>query len=66
MANKRRTYILKLSKHNEKKEKEFELNFQQSLTTAERFEMMFYMSNLMKEMLLKNGYRKPFEIIKRT
>jgi hypothetical protein len=65
MARKRRNYLLKLDKDNERKEREFELNFQQSLTIAERFKLMFYMSNLMKEMLIKNGHRKPFEIIKR-
>jgi hypothetical protein len=66
MARKRRSYLLKLAKDDERKEREFELNFQQSLTIAERFTLMFYMSDLMKEMLLRNGHRKPFEIIKRT
>lgn len=33
--------ILKLTKDNPKKELEFEVNFQLSLTTGERFEMMF-------------------------
>ena len=66
MVKKRKTHILKLNKYSEKKEKQFELDFQDSLTIAERFQMMFYMSNLMKEMLIKNGYRKPFEIVKRT
>lgn len=33
--------ILKLAKDNPKKELEFEIKFQLSLTTAKRFEMMF-------------------------
>jgi hypothetical protein len=32
---------LKLSKHNEKQEIEFELNYLTSLTTQQRFQMMF-------------------------
>jgi hypothetical protein len=33
--------ILKLDKHNEAKEIEFELDYLTSLSTGERFEMMF-------------------------
>ncbi len=45
---------------------EFEIDFQSSLTTQERFEMMFIKSNQIKELLFKNGHRKTFEIIKRV
>jgi len=62
---KHKTYILKLKKSNPKKELRFELDFQLSLSTQERFTMMFRRSNLIKEILIRNGYRKPFEIIKR-
>jgi hypothetical protein len=65
MQNKREVRTLKLGRHNEKKELQFELDFQRSLTTSERFEMMFRMSNIFKEMLIENGHRRPFEIIKR-
>ncbi|MEW6619349.1 MAG: hypothetical protein AB1422_08450 [bacterium] len=58
--------ILKLDKDNEKKEMEFELKYLLSLTTRQRFEMMFKKSKEMRELLEKSGYRKPFEIIKRT
>ncbi|MEW6608024.1 MAG: hypothetical protein AB1414_11335 [bacterium] len=58
--------ILKLNKDNEKKEREFELKYFLSLTTRQRFEMMFKKSKEMRELLEKSGYRKPFEIIKRT
>jgi len=65
MGARNRTYVLKLSKDNLQKELQFELDFQLSLTTAQRFEMMFRRSNQIKEMLIKNGYRKPVEIIRR-
>lgn len=65
MKQKHKTHILKLKRDNPKKELQFEIDYQSSLTTKERFEMMFKRSNQLKEMLIKNGHRKPFEIIKR-
>ncbi|MGB9721635.1 MAG: hypothetical protein ACPL28_09170 [bacterium] len=62
---KKKFWFLKLKKPDYKKELQFELDFQSSLTTQQRFEMMFRQSNIMKEILIRNGYRKPFEIIKR-
>jgi len=50
----------------EEKELDFELAYQLSLTTQQRFEMMFEKSRVLKELLIKHGHRKPFEIIKRT
>jgi len=58
--------VLKLDRHNEKEEITFELKFQMSLTTRQRFEMMFKKSKEMKKLLEKSGHRKAFEIIKRT
>lgn len=61
--------ILKLKKHNEEKEIEFELKYLLSLTTRQRFEMMFKKSEEMKRLLEKSGYSPdPFgtETIKRT
>lgn len=58
--------ILKLKKHNERKEMEFELKYLLSLSTRQRFEMMHKKSEEMKRLLEKSGYRKPFKIIKRT
>lgn len=58
--------ILKLNKHNPKKEIEFELRFLKSLSVKERFEMMFKKTKEMVSLLEKSGHRKPFEIIKRT
>lgn len=58
--------ILKLSQHNEEKEIEFELEFLRSLSVRQRFEMMLKKTKEMINLLEKNGYRRSFEIIKRT
>jgi hypothetical protein len=60
--------IIKLEphQHNEDRELEFELDYLLSLTTAQRFEMMLRKSREIAEELLKRGYRKPVEIIKRA
>ena len=55
--------ILKLSEHDPERELEFELA---SLSTAERFELMFKKSREMAEILLRNGHREPVEVLKRT
>jgi hypothetical protein len=57
--------ILKLDKHNEEKEIEFELDYLTSLTTKQRFQMMFQKTKEMLSLLKKNEYRKVTEIIKR-
>jgi len=58
--------ILKLDRHDEGKEIEFELDYLTSLTTSQRFELMSTktkeMLNLLRE---KNEHRKITEIIKR-
>ena len=58
--------VLKLDRYNEKKEITFELKFQMSLTTRQRFEMMFKKTEEMRKLLEKSGHRKAFEITKRT
>ena len=58
--------IYKSSKNNEKKEQEFELKYQRSLSLTERFRMMLHQSKLVLQMLIDHGHRKPTEIIKRT
>lgn len=60
------TPILKLKKHSDKKEKEFELKYQRSLSLTERFRMVIHQSKLVLQMLINHGYRKPAEIIKRA
>lgn len=58
--------ILKLNRHNTKKEIEFELMFLKSLSVRERFEMMFRKTKEIVSLLEKSGHRRPFEVIKRT
>jgi hypothetical protein len=58
--------ILKLEKDDENKQLEFELAYQRTLTTQERFELMLRKSREIAEVLLKYGYRKPVEIILET
>jgi len=58
--------ILKVDKDDEDKELEFELAYQRTLTTQERFELMFRKSQEIAEVLLRHGYRKPVEVVKRA
>ncbi len=57
--------ILKLDKHDEDKEIEFELDYLTSLTTSQRFELMFTKTREMLRLLKKDGRRTTTEIIKR-
>jgi len=57
--------VLKLNKHNEKKEIEFELDYLTSLTTQQRFEMMFRKTREMLRLLKRNERKKTTEVIKR-
>ncbi len=50
----------------EMRELQIELDYQASLTTEQRFEMMLKKSIEMASELIRRGYRKPFEIIKRS
>lgn len=59
------THVLKLDKSDEKRELDFEIAFQLSLTTRQRFDMMFKRSEEIAKILIENGHRKPFKIIKR-
>lgn len=57
--------MLKIDRDDENLELDFELDYLLSLSTEERFQMMFRKSRELKEMLARHGHRKPFEIIKR-
>jgi hypothetical protein len=57
--------VLKLKKHDENKEIDFELKYLMSLTTRQRFEMMFERSRQMAQLLKKNWGRKVI-VIKRA
>jgi hypothetical protein len=58
--------VLVIEKDDENREIEFELSYLKSLTTRERFILMQKKSDEMKKMLRTRGYRKSFEIIKRS
>lgn len=57
--------ILKLKQNDEEKELDFELDYLLSLTTEQRFEMMFRKSLEMAQLLRDHGHRKTPEIVKR-
>jgi len=57
--------ILKLDKYDEEKEIEFELDYLTSLTTSQRFEMMFAKTREMLKQLKRDERRTATEIIKR-
>ena len=57
--------ILKLDRHDEDKEIEFELDYLTSLTTSQCFEMMFTKTREMLRLLKKDGLRTTTEVIKR-
>jgi hypothetical protein len=58
--------ILKLDRHDEDREIEFELDYPTSLTTEQRFQMMFIKTKELLNLLKRpNANRKITEIIKR-
>ena len=59
------TPVLKLDDHDEEKEIEFELKYLLSLTTKQRFQMMFDKTQEMRRLLKKHGYGKTAQITKR-
>ena len=62
----KRQTILKLDKHDEKKEIDFELAYLASLSIRQRFELMITRTREILTLLEQSGHRKPSEIIKRT
>ena len=60
--------VLKVSPGEQFEEDElaFELAYQRSLSTAQRFEMMLARSRQIAEELIRRGYRKPVEVVKRS
>ncbi len=58
--------VLKLTRHRERREVEFELDYLRHLTTSQRFQMMFSKTREMLNLLKKHGHRKTPQIIKRT
>ena len=62
------TFVLKVAagEDSAERELEFELAYQRSLTTQQRFQIMFSRSRLMLEQLARHGHRKPAAIVKRA
>ena len=60
--------VLKLDGHDEKREIKFELDYLASLTTRQRFEMMFEKTRQMRALRnrKRHGNRRTTEIIKRA
>ena len=48
--------VLKIERDDEEQELAFELAYQRTLTTQQRFELMFRKSREIAEMLLRHGY----------
>jgi hypothetical protein len=57
--------ILKLTRSNENKEIELELNYLMSLTTRQRFQMMFEKTHQMASLSKRSGRRKATKVVKR-
>jgi hypothetical protein len=57
--------MLKIKGHNEKKERDFELNYQLSLTAEQRIENMLEISKRILIMARKYATRKTYRIIQR-
>jgi hypothetical protein len=55
----------KLEEDDEDRELLIELEYLRSLTTQERFAIMFEKSRQLAETLLRHGHRRPVEIVKR-
>ncbi len=64
--NSRASGILKLAADDPERELEFELAYLRSLTTQERFDLMFRKSRELAESLARHGHRKPAAILKRA
>lgn len=57
--------ILKLDRDDEEREFEFNLDYLMSLTTQQRYELMFRRSAEVMERMIRHGYIKPIQVIKR-
>jgi hypothetical protein len=64
--NGRASGILKLAADDPERELEFELAYLRSLTTQERFDLMFRKSRELAESLARHGHRRPAALLKRA
>ncbi len=60
------TRILKLESDDPEREREFDLEWLLSLTSAERYSLMLRRSTDALERMIRNGHLRPAEIIKRA
>jgi hypothetical protein len=58
--------VLKLRRHDAKRELRFELDYQATLSVEQRFDMLEERKRIFLEQLIGHGHRRPFEIIKRS
>ena len=65
LRNGRAGNILKLAADDPERELEFELAYLRSLTTQERFTLMFHKSRELVESLARHGHRRPDGVFKR-
>ena len=63
--DRRMTGVLKLSVDDPERELDFELAYQRSLTTQERFTLMFRKSRELADSLVRHGHRKSLAVVKR-
>lgn len=66
MKRKKKIYMLALDKDDPKKEREFEIEFQLSLTDKQRYEIMDRLVKEGLEFIKRNGYKNTPSIITRT
>ncbi len=59
------TRILKLERDDAEREAEFDLDYLLSLTRVQRYKIMLRLSTHALERMIRHGYLKPVEIIKR-
>jgi hypothetical protein len=58
--------VLKVEGDDPERELAFEVAYLRSLTTQQRFDLMFRRSREMAETLIRHGHRKPREVVKRA
>ena len=62
----KRTKVLVLDKHDEERERDFELRHQLQLTTQERFDAMLAWSIELSKLAKRHGHRQTPQIVKRS
>lgn len=58
--------VLKIKGHDERRERDFELLHQMSLTTQQRFEAMLSLSIELMKLAARHGHRNTPKVVKRS